>query len=87
MNETIIKALQSRYATKQFDTNKKVDADTLHIIEESLRLAPSSFGLEGRGFVVISNQEIQEKLAPLARNQPQITTASHLIVLCRSTKT
>jgi len=86
MNETIIKALQSRYATKQFDTNKKVDAEILKTIEESLRLAPSSFWLEGRGFVVISNAELQAKLAPLARNQPQITTASHLIVLCRSTK-
>ena len=86
MNERIIKTLNFRYATKQFDTSKKVDAETLKTIEESLRLAPSSFWLEWRGFVVISNTELQEKLAPLAWNQPQITTASHLIVLCRSTK-
>lgn len=32
-----------------FDTNKKVDPQTLFLIEESLRLSPSSFGLEGRG--------------------------------------
>ncbi len=86
MNETIIKALNSRYATKVFDVSKKVDTETLATIEESLRLAPSSFGLEGRGFVVVSNAELQEKLWAAARNQPQLTTASHVIVLCRSTK-
>lgn len=86
MNETIIKALNNRYATKVFDVSKKVDTETLATIEESLRLAPSSFGLEGRGFVVISNKELQEKLGTAARNQPQLTTASHIIVLCRSTK-
>lgn len=86
MNNTIIKALNNRYATKVFDVSKKIDTDTLATIEESLRLAPSSFGLEGRGFVIISNAELQEKMQAAARNQPQLTTASHVIVLCRSTK-
>jgi len=86
MNETIIKALNNRYATKVFDVSKKIDTDTLATIEESLRLAPSSFGLEGRGFVVVSNQELQEKMQAAARNQPQLTTASHVIVFCKSTK-
>lgn len=86
MKNTIIKALNNRYATKVFDVSKKIDTETLATIEESLRLTPSSFGLEWRGFVVVSNAELQEKLGAAARNQPQITTASHLIILCRSTK-
>ena len=86
MKDTIIKALNNRYATKVFDVSKKVDAETLATIEESLRLAPSSFGLEGRGFVIVSNAELQAKLGAAARNQPQLTTASHVIILCRSTK-
>lgn len=86
MKDTIIKALNNRYATKVFDVSKKVDAETLALIEESLRLSPSSFGLEGRGFVVVSNADLQEKMQSAARNQPQLTTASHVIVLCRSTK-
>jgi len=86
MKNSIIKALNNRYATKIFDVSKKVDAETLATIEESLRLTPSSFGLEGRGFVVVSNAELQAKLGAVARNQPQLTTASHVIVLCRSTK-
>ena len=87
MNDTIIKALNNRYATKVFDVSKKIDTETLALIEESLRLSPSSFGLEGRWFVIVSNAELQEKMQAAARNQPQLTTASHVIVLCRSTKT
>lgn len=86
MNEKILQALNYRYATKVFDTNKPIDEATLKTIEESLRLSPSSFGLEGRGFVVVSNAELQAKLWAVARNQPQLTTASHVIVLCRNTK-
>lgn len=81
----IIGALQWRYATKQFDTSKKIDEETLSILIEALRLAPSSNGLELRGFVIVQDPTIRQELRAAAYDQKQITDASHLFVLCRKT--
>ncbi len=78
----IMDALQWRYATKKFDTSKKLEEDKLHTILEAGRLAPSSAGSQPWKFVVITNPELKAKLAPHAYNQPQVTDSSHLIVLC-----
>lgn len=78
--KTPIEALQWRYATKQFDPTKKLSDEQLNTLEEALRLAPSSFGLQPWTFVVVSNSEIRTQLSAAAWAQPQITEASHLIV-------
>jgi nitroreductase len=39
----IIDALQWRYATKKFDTSKKLSQTDMNILIEALRLSPSSF--------------------------------------------
>lgn len=84
MNSTdIISALQWRYATKQFDASKKIDDQTLQTLIESLRLAPSSFGLQPRSFVIVENPAVRGQLVEHARGQKQVVDASHLIVLCR----
>lgn len=84
MNHTdIINALQWRYATKQFDSSKKIDDQTLQTLSDALRLAPSSFGLQPRSFVIVENTALRSQLLEHARWQKQITDASHLIILCR----
>lgn len=75
--------LNHRYATKQFDTTKKLSAETLEVIEESLRLTPSSLGIQPWKFVIIQDHATREKLLERSTmNQSQITTCSHLVVLC-----
>lgn len=81
----IIKALEWRYATKKFDPAKKVPEKDVEELLEVLRLAPSSFGLQPWKFLVIKNPQIRQKLCEAAWNQPQVTDASHLIVLCART--
>ncbi len=82
MND-IIKNLEWRYATKDFDANRKVSEEEIHVLLESARLAPSSYGLQPWKFIVVENKEIRERLKAAAWNQGQITEASHLVVLCR----
>lgn len=84
-SQTILDALDWRYAAKKLDPNKKIDEQTLNTILESLRLAPSSFGIQGRGFVVVSNPELKQKLLPHAYNQEKVVEAPYVIVLCRRT--
>ena len=77
----IIKALEWRYATKKFDSAKKLTSEQLHVLLEALRLSPSSFGLEPWRFIVVSDPKIRDRLRVAGFDQPQITDASHLIVL------
>lgn len=81
MHKTIIDHLNWRYATKVFDTEKKVSATDLDTVLESMRLSASSFGLQPWKFVVVSNKELRKKLRGVAWDQPQVTDASELIVL------
>ena len=78
----ILDALNWRYAVKKFDT-KKIPQEKLDILLESLRLTPSSFGMQAWKFIIVKNPEIREKLVPVSWNQKQVADASHLLVLAR----
>lgn len=77
----LLGALNWRYATKQFDPAKKIDADTWTALEDALVLAPSSFGLQPWKFLVITDQAIKDSLVPLSWGQRQLADASHVVVL------
>jgi nitroreductase len=78
----IIEALNWRYATKEFDSSKKVSDTDLETITESLRLSASSFGLQPWKFLVISNQDVKNSLLEHSWGQKQVTDCSHHIVFC-----
>jgi len=80
MNIQILSALNWRYATKLFNTEKIVSEEDLNTLLEAARLAPTSQGLQPWKAFVITNKEIREKLKIAAYNQPQLTSASHIIV-------
>jgi nitroreductase len=79
-NLKIVDKLEWRYATKVFDPTKKISTDKWEVLENSLLLSPSSYGLQPWKFLVIENKQIREKLKPVSWNQTQITDASHLVV-------
>ncbi len=77
----VIKAMNFRHACKQFDPKKKIEKVTMDLIMTAAHLSPSSFGLEAWRFMVISADNVKEELRPFCWGQPQITQASHVIVL------
>lgn len=81
MEKSFNQALDFRHACKLFDETKKISDEDIRYILEAGRKSPSSFGMEGWKFLVITNQELQEKLKPHCWNQPQITTCSHLVII------
>lgn len=85
MREEILNALARRYATKIFDSSKKVSADDLRAILESGRLAPSSLGIEAWKFLVVENAELRSKCRAAGYGQAKITDAPHVIVIARRT--
>lgn len=80
-SESIITALNWRYATKAFDATKKIPADIWSTLEQSLVLAPSSFGLEPWKFFVVDDAAVRAKLLEASWKQSQVVDASHLVVL------
>lgn len=76
----IIHDLNWRYATKKFDSSKKVNSEDLETLLEATRLSASSYGLQPYHIFVIENSELRAKLKPFTWNQSQITDASHVIV-------
>ncbi len=83
--QTILSALNWRYAVRSFDTAKKIPQEEFDALVESMRLAPSSYGIQPWKFFVVSNPEYRKQIQEAAWNQTQITQASHLIILARKT--
>lgn len=81
----IIEDLNWRYATKKFDATKKISDNELDIIKESLRLTPSSYGLQPLKFLIVNEKAIRQELVAASYGQMQVAEASHLIVICAVT--
>lgn len=75
----LLNKLNWRYAAKAMN-GKKVVQDKIDNIIEAARLAPTSSGLQPFEIIVITNQEVKEKIKPIAWNQSVITDCSHLLV-------
>ncbi|MES2515656.1 MAG: NAD(P)H-dependent oxidoreductase [Bacteroidota bacterium] len=75
----VLENLNWRYATKKMN-GQSVPQEKVDYILETARMAPSSSGLQPYQVISISNKELLEKIKPIARNQGQITEASHLLV-------
>lgn len=76
----LLTQLNWRYATKQFDAQRKISPETWAALEESLVLTPSSFGLQPWKFLVVTDPVVREQLVPASWGQRQVADASHLVV-------
>ncbi len=79
-SEQLLDRLNWRYATKQFDPTRKINAQDWATLEDALLLTPSSGGLQPWKFIVVTDAAVRAKLSPASYGQPQITNASHLVV-------
>lgn len=75
----LLDKLNWRYAAKAMN-GEIVAEDKIERILEAARLAPTSSGLQPFEIFVIKNQDIKEKIKPVAWNQSVITDCSHLLV-------
>jgi nitroreductase len=78
--ETALARLRWRYAVKQFDPARTIDPATWAALEDSLVLAPSSYGLQPWKFFVVESPAVRERLLEHSWGQRQVVEASHLVV-------
>lgn len=72
--------LKWRYATKKYDSTKKVAQADVDKIIEAARMAPTSSGLQQFKVIEITNQELKDKIVPIAMEQQIVADCSHLLV-------
>ncbi|WP_300742569.1 NAD(P)H-dependent oxidoreductase [uncultured Helicobacter sp.] len=75
-----LESIYFRHACKLFDDKKKIPQEQFDEILEVGRMAPSSFGMEPTRLIVVRSEAAKEALRPLCWDQPQITTASEVVV-------
>lgn len=83
--ESVLAPLRWRYAVKKFDAAKKIPDATWQALEEALRLAPSSYGLQPWKFTVVTDPATRAELHKVSWKQSQIIDASHLVVFSSRT--
>lgn len=79
---SLIEDLKWRYATKRFDSSRKVSQDDMQYIKDAVSLSASSYGLQPYKVLVIESDDLKKKLRPACWNQPQLEEASAVFVFC-----
>jgi nitroreductase/dihydropteridine reductase len=83
----LVTMLQQRYATKVYNSEKRVDDETLSVLMESLRLSPSSINSQPWHFFCASNPVTKQAIADCSwpANQQKIMDCSHAVVFTAKT--
>jgi len=84
--QTLLDALQWRYATKVFDASKKIPAEVWSALEQTLVLTPSSYGLQPYQFLIVQDPAKRKELLPHSWGQKQVVDCSHFVVFTARTE-
>lgn len=80
--QQVLDAFHFRSACRYYDVNKKISREDMEYILELGRLSPSSVGSEPWQFLVLQNEAIREKIAPVIWGiKHPMNEMSHLVVL------
>ena len=79
-----IEHLQWRYAVKKFNQGRLSEQQVSFLIE-SVRLAPSAFGLQPYQLLVLATHEAKAKVLPHCFGQDKVVDCSHLLILAHKT--
>jgi nitroreductase len=82
----IIDSLEWRYACKKFDPSRKLSPDQVEALTKAFNLTATSYGLQPLKMLIIESDEIKKDLLPFAYYQAQVTSCSHLFVICIDTE-
>ncbi|QLK86823.1 NAD(P)H-dependent oxidoreductase [Staphylococcus sp. 17KM0847] len=80
--QQLLDTFNYRFASKRFDSNKKIADKDFETILETGRLSPSSLGLEPWQFLVVQDPDVRQALKPISWGaQGQLDTASHFVII------
>jgi nitroreductase len=83
---TVTEALESRRAVKAFDPQHQLSDAEIEQLLALAMLSPTAWNIQNWRFVVVRDPAARQRLRTVAFDQPQVTEASLLIVLCADLK-
>ncbi len=75
-------AIRSRRAVKHFDPEFKLSESEQSELLDLAMQSPTAFNLQHWRFVVVDDAETRQAIRAVAWDQPQVTDASMLIIMC-----
>lgn len=78
----VIESLKWRYATKKFDSTKKLPQNKLEILKQAFNLTPTSYGVQTMKMVIVSDEATKNKMVAHCYGQEQVKGASHVLAIC-----
>lgn len=78
----VLESLQWRYATKKFDNSTVLSEVIIERLSIAFNLTATSYGLQPIKLKIVANKELQDKMRKASFDQEQVSTASHVMVLC-----
>lgn len=77
-----LEAIRSRRAVRAFDPQQRLSAAEQRELLELAMLSPTAFNLQHWRFLVVEDAELRRQLRAVAWDQPQVTDAGLLVLLC-----
>ncbi|NVN35973.1 nitroreductase family protein [Komagataeibacter swingsii] len=77
-----LEAIETRRAIRAYDPDHMISPADLHTLLAAARRAPSAFNIQHCRFVVVRDPALRRALRKVAWDQPDVTDASALVVIC-----
>jgi nitroreductase/dihydropteridine reductase len=89
MSHPIIQDLERRYTVKKYDSNKRISAENIAVLQQAMRLSASSINSQPWKFIIIESDAAKQRLHNTFANkyqfnQPHATEASHIILFAHN---
>ena len=75
-------AINTRRAIKKFDNTYKITPEQVKSLMELTIRSPTSYNQQNWRFITVTDQSIKDQISKVARNQPQPSDGSLVIILC-----
>ena len=77
-----LEAIKTRRATKKFNKSYKMTPEQVKSLMEHAILSPTSYNQQNWRFITITEQTVKDQISKAARDQPQPSDGSLVIILC-----
>jgi len=79
-------AIAQRRSVKQYDPNHRLSQAEIDQLMSATILSPTAFNIQNWRFVLVEDPQLRADIRKASWNQPQVTDASLLVVLCADLK-
>jgi nitroreductase len=82
----VFETIKERRSVRSFEPSHKMSMKELDLLLETAAMSPTAFNIQNWRLVIIKDDSLRHQLSEAAYNQPQILSASLIMVICADMK-